>query len=264
MTDVVHALAGHYSLAVISSNAMGAIRRTLDHSAVATCFAHVFSGDVENDKSVSIRRILADPSYTTIRRCAPDYVEEGHIGPQATAAQIVLITDTVGDVAEGVECGIRVIGVAWGMHSAAELRAAGAEFVALWPQEIVAALLPDGSCTPGGCECLTCSVASAVPTTQGVRAQVAAAGRVRRTRRGPSAAGACAAPDSRRPRRTAAGRRQRASRVTDQPSRASGSGHAAAASVATSSTSMITSGIAASRRPVSVLRPVHHRRWRKN
>lgn len=220
MTDVVHALAGHYSLAVISSNAMGAIRRTLDHSGVSTCFAHVFSGDVENDKSASIRRILADPSYTTIRRCAPDYVEEGHIGPQATAAQIVLITDTIGDVAEGIECGIRVIGVAWGMHSAEELRAAGAEFVALWPQEIVAALLPDGSCATGGCECLTCSVASAVPTSQGVRAQVAAAGRVRRARRGPSALSAAPAAAA------SHGCGCDPCKQNDQPSRASGSGHA--------------------------------------
>jgi phosphoglycolate phosphatase len=184
MTDVVHALAGHYSLAVISSNAMGAIRRTLDHGAVATCFAHVFSGDVENDKAASIRRILADPSYATVRRCAPDYVEAGPVGPRPTAAEVVLVTDTIGDVREGISCGIRVIGVAWGMHTAEELRAAGAEFVALWPQELVAALLPDGSCTPGGCECLSCTVpAPALPTVRDIHAETAAASRVRRARR---------------------------------------------------------------------------------
>jgi phosphoglycolate phosphatase len=48
------------------------------------------------------------------------------------------------------------------MHSPEELRAAGADFVALWPQEIVAYLLPDGSCRPGGCDCDT--TACAIPT----------------------------------------------------------------------------------------------------
>jgi phosphoglycolate phosphatase len=200
MTDIVHALAGHCSLAVISTNAMDAIRRTLDHAGVAHCFSHVFAGDVEPNKSVSIQRILADPSYSTIRRCAPDYVEEG-VPPRPTADQVVLITDTVGDVREGMHCGIRVIGVSWGMHSAAELTAAGAEFVALWPQEIVARLLPDGSCTPGGCACLTCDVPAApAAPPRDVRAEAAAAGRLRRTRRSGSAP-----PPVERPAAAAAG-----------------------------------------------------------
>jgi phosphoglycolate phosphatase len=196
MTDIVHALAGHYSLAVISSNAMAAIRRTLDHSGVAHCFAHVFSGDVENEKQVSLRRILADPSYNTVRRCAPDYVEEGSLPAQASADQLVLVTDTVGDVREGRACGVRVIGVAWGMHSAQDLLDAGAEFVALWPQELVARLLPDGSCTPGGCECLSCGVPASPPVVapaRDVRSAAVAAGALRRSRR--SAAGKPAADD---------------------------------------------------------------------
>lgn len=195
MTDVIHALAGHYSLAVMSSNAMGAIRRTLDHAGVAHCFAHVFSGDVENEKAVSLRRILADPSYNTVRRCAPDYVEGGELPERATAEQLVLVTDTIGDVKEGRSCGVRVIGVSWGMHSAEDLLAAGAEFVALWPQELIARLLPDGSCRPGGCECLSCAVPVPSPNAparatsvssapvRDARSAAAAAGALRRNRR---------------------------------------------------------------------------------
>ncbi|MGQ0464337.1 MAG: HAD family hydrolase [Sporichthyaceae bacterium] len=186
MTDVIHALAGHYSLAVMSSNAMHAIRRTLDHSGVAQCFAHVFSGDVENEKQVSLRRILADPSYNTVRRCAPDYLEEGVLPSRATAEEVVLVTDTVGDVHEGRAAGVRVIGVAWGMHSERDLLDAGAEFVALWPQELVARLLPDGSCTPGGCECLSCGVSAPPPIgapARDVRSAAVAAGALRRSRR---------------------------------------------------------------------------------
>jgi phosphoglycolate phosphatase len=198
MADVVHALAGHYSLAVISSNAMGAIRRTLEHAGVASCFAHVFSGDVQADKTGGIARILADPSYGTIRRCSPSYVEEtGGEHTRPAGDQIVLITDTVGDVREGVGSGIRVFGVAWGMHTEADLRAAGAELVALWPQELVAHLLPDGSCTPGGCRCLSCvapmepAPVAAVPVAcpaRDARAAAAAAGAGRRVRRVQAAA----------------------------------------------------------------------------
>ena len=63
---------------------------------------------------------------------------------------------------------MRVIGVAWGMHAAAELTDAGAEFVALWPQEVLSHLLgedaarePTGACAipgvagpaEGACSC---------------------------------------------------------------------------------------------------------------
>ncbi|WP_267595473.1 HAD family hydrolase [Carbonactinospora thermoautotrophica] len=194
MADVIRALAAHYALAVISSNAMEAIRRTLEAAGVAQCFAHVFSGDVEPDKAASIRRILADASYAHVRRCSPEYTEDGHWDGE----EVYLVTDTVGDVFEALSCGIRVIGVAWGMHSAEELRAAGAEFVALWPQELVARLLPEGSCSPEGCQCAMdacttghCTVASApdggtsstAREGRDVRGEAAAAGSLRRARR---------------------------------------------------------------------------------
>ncbi len=65
----------------------------------------------------------------------------------------MLVTDTIGDVEEAIRCGIRAVGVVWGMHTADELLAAGAEFVAIWPQELITHLLDD----PAGA--VTCSVA---------------------------------------------------------------------------------------------------------
>jgi phosphoglycolate phosphatase len=143
MCDVVKAFAGNCSLAVISSNAVATIRRILTHENVANCFSHVFGGDVEQDKRASVRRFLADRSYLVNRDCSPAY-REGEQPPVPTGEQIVLITDTVGDVKHARECGIRAVGVAWGMHSEKQLLQAGAEFVALWPQELVAHLLPGG------------------------------------------------------------------------------------------------------------------------
>jgi phosphoglycolate phosphatase len=152
MTDVVRRLAGDCTLAVMSSNAMQVLRRVLVTNDLAFCFAHVFGGDVAPDKRAAIRAFLADSGSGFGRRCAADYDEAGQHAEPA-AASTVLVTDTAGDVRDARETGIRVVGVAWGMHSVDELLDAGAEFVALWPQEITAYLLGDASVEPPGGAC---------------------------------------------------------------------------------------------------------------
>ncbi|MGD9988329.1 HAD family hydrolase [Pseudonocardia sp.] len=149
VADVVRRLASTSTLAVMSSNAMQVLRRVLTANDLAFCFAHVFGGDVAPDKRTAMRTFLADPGTGFGRRCAADYDEAG-VRPLPDPAATVLVTDTAGDVRDGLEVGIRVVGVAWGMHSVEELTAAGAEFVALWPQEITAHLLGDaasGACS---------------------------------------------------------------------------------------------------------------------
>ena len=54
-----------------------AIRRILVGAGIATCFSHVFSGDVEPKKTVSIRRFLGDQRYAAQRRCSPAYHDDG-------------------------------------------------------------------------------------------------------------------------------------------------------------------------------------------
>jgi phosphoglycolate phosphatase len=142
MVNVIRALADQVTLAVISSNTIGAIRRVLESDGIATCFAHVFSGDVEPSKGEAIRRFLGDPAYA-IRRSSPAYSEMRSAAMTLNSHEVVLVTDTVGDIIEARDCGIRAIGVAWGMHTEIQLMEAGAERVALWPQELLAWLLPD-------------------------------------------------------------------------------------------------------------------------
>lgn len=137
MADVVRALAPHCVMAVVSTNDIGAIRRILVNEGLATCFSHVFSGDVEPRKSVSIRRFISGQGYSGNRLCAPSYQGAGAKSP-LVAEDVVLVTDTVGDVAEAVEAGVRAIGVSWGMHTEKQLLQAGAQRVALWPQELLA------------------------------------------------------------------------------------------------------------------------------
>lgn len=135
MLDVVRALSPHCALGIVSSNALTAIRRIVDAAGVGNCIAHVFAGDVVPDKRVAIRQFLGDPSYATLRSCSDAYEEKHPVAFEAD--EVALVTDTVGDVRHAIECGVRVIGVSWGVHSPEALRAAGAEVIAQWPQEII-------------------------------------------------------------------------------------------------------------------------------
>lgn len=147
VTDVVRRLAGDCTLAVMSSNAMAVLRRVLVANDLAFCFAHVFGGDVAPDKRAAIGAFMADSGSGYGRRCEADY-DEGGRGRDPDPGSTVLVTDTAGDVRDALGAGIRVVGVAWGMHSVEELTAAGAEFVALWPQEITTHLLGDAAARP--------------------------------------------------------------------------------------------------------------------
>ena len=147
IVDVIRTLAPYCSLAVVSSNSTATVRRLMTEAGVAHCFSHVFGGDVEADKRAVVRRFLADASYLISRDCSPAY-REGERPARASPEDLVLVTDTTGDVKHARECGVRVIGVAWGMHRDKDLIAAGAEFVAIWPQEIVARLLAGAEARP--------------------------------------------------------------------------------------------------------------------
>lgn len=187
MVDVVRALAPQCTLAVISTNGIEAIRRILVGAGIANCFSHVFSGDVEPRKSVSIRRFLGDQRYSAHRMCSPDYQDGNAAGGALAPQDVVLVTDTVGDVNEAREAGVRAIGVNWGMHGERQLLDAGAERVALWPQELVA-WLRDGDAASASCACCTapgasCATAPAAPAEPAPLSDaIAQAGRQRRER----------------------------------------------------------------------------------
>ena len=135
MLHVVRRLASVATLALLSSNALPVMRRILVDNDLAFCFAHVFGGDTVPDKRTAIRQFLADTGSGFGRRCSADY-DESMVPVEVAAEGTVLVTDTAGDVKEALEEGIRAVGVAWGMHRVDQLVEAGAEFVALWPQEV--------------------------------------------------------------------------------------------------------------------------------
>lgn len=150
MVDVVRSLATNCVLGIVSSNAVSVIRRVIEEAGLSACIAHVFGGDVVPDKRVAIRSFLADPSYATLRLGSNVYEEVAPI--PLTPGAVAFVTDTVGDVRHGVDCGVRVIGVTWGLHDPQELKEAGADFIAQWPMEIVSwvhrPVLGDTDATP--------------------------------------------------------------------------------------------------------------------
>lgn len=101
--------------------------------------------------------------------------DEGHSPVTVEGGNTVLVTDTAGDVREGLAEGIRVVGVAWGMHSVEELTEAGAEFVAIWPQELGSYLLGDSPGEPRGACALPLPASGAPATDAAAAADVAAA-----------------------------------------------------------------------------------------
>ncbi|MFC0448900.1 HAD family hydrolase [Rhodococcus jostii] len=169
MVDVVKSLVPHATLAVLSSNATEVIRRILRKNTLEYCFGHVFGGDVEPDKAKGIQRFLDDAAQGSGRRCQAFY-DESAAGGAVPAGSTAIITDTVGDVEAAMRSGIRAVGVAWGMHTEEQLLAAGAEFVAIWPQEILAHLFA-GATETTECAC-PASPAVALPPSLEVSARV--------------------------------------------------------------------------------------------
>ena len=179
---IVRKLASSYTLMIVSSNTMESVRRVLENNGLADCFAHVFSGEVAPSKMSAIAHVLEDPTYACGRQCVPYYNESATPHKHATT-EVMLITDTVGDIEEALKAGIRACGVAWGMHSAERLKVAGAEFVCVWPEELLV-YLRDGRSTDGGaCATQLPAAQSCAVTDSTARAAANAAAARRRARR---------------------------------------------------------------------------------
>lgn len=208
IVDVIKRMAPRSRLAVLSSNTTSVLRRVLRGNQVEYCFAHVFGGDVEPDKVRGIDRFLADAARGSGRLCHAYYDErQASDGTPADPSRVVLVTDTVGDIEAARTAGIRSIGVSWGMHTEEQLLAAGAEFVAIWPQELLSFLYSErGENSPGSCSsaCETQAPGStnALPEPKNPRVlseRVAKAAMFRRSRRTPTSTSAAGAPSSRLP-----------------------------------------------------------------
>ncbi len=185
--QIVRRLASSYTLMIVSSNTMESVRRVLEKNDLASCFAHVFSGEVAPSKVGAIAHVLEDATYACGRQCVP-YYNEAAAPHKHAAGEVMLITDTVGDVTEALKAGIRVCGVAWGMHSADRLEAAGAEFVCVWPEELLVYLRDGRSSEESACTAVSAAPLPGAAPRNVARSAAETAAALRRARRAKPAA----------------------------------------------------------------------------
>jgi phosphoglycolate phosphatase len=98
--DVLHQavldLSKDYILAVVSSTTSKYISDFLVKENLRDCFSDILGVDVEKNKTIKINNIMK--KY------------------DALPSDVVFITDSLGYILEGNECGVNSIGVTWGIH----------------------------------------------------------------------------------------------------------------------------------------------------
>ena len=95
--ETVLSLKKDYILALVSSTNSSVIDKFLVKEKLRDCFSDILGLDVAQDKTVKIKTLL----------------EKYNINID----DAVIITDTVGDIKEGEACGVKSIGVTWGLHT---------------------------------------------------------------------------------------------------------------------------------------------------
>lgn len=125
---IAELLAAMAAAGCILGVATGKSDRGLDHCLDTHGIAHLFATLQTADRHPS--------------KPHPAMLQAALAAAQVMPGEAVMIGDTAYDMMMAQEAGVRAIGVAWGYHEAAELMAAGAEFVAVTPLELKAYLLP--------------------------------------------------------------------------------------------------------------------------
>jgi phosphoglycolate phosphatase len=117
MPEVIKELSKKYILVIISSGTQKAINAYLKKYGLIQHFNDILGRETHHSKVDKFHIIL----------------EKYHIQPQET----LIITDTVGDIKEANEVGVKSIGVVWGIHNASKLKEANPHFIAMKPSEII-------------------------------------------------------------------------------------------------------------------------------
>src|SRR3989344_1158610 len=108
------------TLAIVSSASTDLIQEILEREDVANFFADVFGSDVHSSKIVKTKTLLN--KY------------------KVEVKDAVFITDTVGDIIEARECGVKAIAVTWGFHDEATLAKAQPVKIVNTPEDLIKAI----------------------------------------------------------------------------------------------------------------------------
>ena len=99
---ILKELVENYILIIISSTHTESIKKILEREKIAEYFSEILGVDVEKSKIIKINSTLE--KYKTLPK------------------DVVFITDTLGDIIEGLKCGVRSIAVTWGYHERETLK----------------------------------------------------------------------------------------------------------------------------------------------
>lgn len=116
MSEVVRELAEKYILVIISSSAEKTIANFLEKHDLKNCFQDILGQETHSSKVDKFHLIL----------------DKYQIKPNET----LMITDTIGDIKEANEVGVKSLAVIWGVHDAEKLQGVNPHFMAARPSEI--------------------------------------------------------------------------------------------------------------------------------
>lgn len=120
--EVLTELSQRYTLIIITSNQHIVIERILEHNNLSDIFHEILSRDLPGNKTHKIKKL-----------------HERH--PQYAPDKTFLISDSLGDINEAHEAGIRSIGVTWGIHPHETLKKGKPAHICSTPEELLK-LLP--------------------------------------------------------------------------------------------------------------------------
>lgn len=114
---VIQKLAQNHTLIIISSTISSPIASFLELHNLKHYFKEILGNDVEKSKVKKIQDVL----------------QRYNIQPSET----ILITDTLGDIREASQCGVKSIAVTWGFHSKETLEKGQPHQIINHPNEII-------------------------------------------------------------------------------------------------------------------------------
>jgi phosphoglycolate phosphatase len=120
VVKVIQELARNYPLIIISSTITPSIVSFLEMHGLKDAFKEILGNDIEKSKVKKIQGVI----------------QKYGIKPSET----VFITDTLGDIKEAKECGVRSIAVTWGFHPIETLEKGEPHKIISRPEEIIEAV----------------------------------------------------------------------------------------------------------------------------
>ena len=120
LKNVIKNISSNFILTIVSSTPTSSIDKVLEREDLQSYFIDILGRDVHTSKVIKIKMLL----------------EKYSVLPENT----VFVTDTVGDIKEARECGVKSIAVTWGFHNEETLKEAKPVKIVSTPESLQEAI----------------------------------------------------------------------------------------------------------------------------